>query len=139
MEIWEQIKSIPSTRRDLRNFGLTVGIVLLLIGAALWYFDKTSFRYFLIIGAALAVTGLILPKILLPLQKVWMALAVVLSWIVTRIILAIMFYIVFTLVRVISTLLGKPFIERKWDRAAPTYWNVRERTEFDKTKAEKQY
>ena len=139
MEIWEQIKSIPSTRRDLRNFGLTVGIVLVLIGAALWYWEKTSYPYFLIIGAALAVLGLVVPKILLPLQKIWMALAVILSWIMTRIILALVFYLAFTFIRLIAAAFGKQFLDLKWDRTAPTYWNTREHTEFDNTKAEKQY
>ena len=139
MELLEQIKSISSTRRDLRNFGLTVGIVLLLIAAVLWYYDRSTYLPLGIIGGALVLLGLILPKVLLPLQKAWMALAVTLGWIVTRIILLFLFYVVFTLVRLIGLLFGKRYLELKWDRSAASYWNVREHTEFDKAKAERQF
>jgi hypothetical protein len=139
MEIWEQIKSIPSTQRDLRNFGLSVGIVLALIGGALWFWDKNGQLLFLVAGVALVVFGLVMPKILLPLQKVWMAMAVVLSWIMTRLILAIVFYIVFVATRLIGAIIGKQFLDLKWDRSATTYWNTRGRVHSDKSKAEKQY
>ena len=76
----EEFKNIKETKKDLRKFGLTVGGVLLIISVLLFYFEKTSAIYFATIGGLLFVSGIAIPKILKPLNKIWMGLAIVLGF-----------------------------------------------------------
>jgi hypothetical protein len=123
--IKEEFKYIKESKKDLRKFGLTVGGVLLLITAFLFYFEKTSAVYFLTIGALLVLTGVIYSTILKPINKLWMGLAIVLGFFMSRIILTILFYIALTPVSIIAKLVGKKFITLKYDKSAKTYWEKR--------------
>jgi hypothetical protein len=121
----EEFKNIKETKRDLRKFGVTVGGVLLIIAALLFYFDKSSAIYFAIIGSLLLISGLTFPQILKPLNKIWMGLAVVLGFFMSRLILTILFYIALTPISLIAKLVGKKFMILKYDKSAKTYWEKR--------------
>jgi len=135
----EEIKNIKSAKKDLRNFGLTVGIALGLIGAVLWWLNKGAYPYFIGIGALLIVAGLAIPVILKPLQKVWMTIAVVMGWIMARVILTLLFYLVFTLTGLVARLFGKDFLDLKRRRDEASYWNRREPEEYDPKRSEMQF
>jgi hypothetical protein len=121
----EEFKNIKETKRDLRKFGLTVGGVLLILAALLFYFDKSSAIYFAIIGSLLLISGLTFPQILKPLNKIWMGLAVVLGFFMSRLILTILFYIALTPISLIAKLVGKKFMILKYDKSAKSYWEKR--------------
>jgi hypothetical protein len=121
----EELKNIKETKKDLRKFGLTVGGVLMLIAALLFYFDKSSAIYFAVIGGLLFITGIIFPQILRPLNKIWMGLAIVLGFFMSRLILTILFYIVLTPISFIAKLVGKRFMILKYDKSVKTYWEKR--------------
>jgi hypothetical protein len=135
----EQLKNIPSTDSDLRKFGLTVGTVLLALGAVLWYFEKSSDIYFLGIGGAILLIGLAVPIVLKPLQKIWMAIAILVGWVMTRLILSVLFFLVFTPISLISRLFGRSFLDLRPNPSQETYWNLRERNDLDKTTLERQF
>ena len=134
-----EIKNIQSDSRQLRNFGLSVGGVLLIIGIFLYWNANPNAAYLLGGGAALVLLGLIIPVLLLPIQKIWMTFAVIMGWVMTRVILALLYYIVLTLIGFIARMTGKQFLELKWDRSQHTYWNYRENQDFDRKIYEKQF
>jgi hypothetical protein len=121
----EEFKYIKESKKDLRKFGLTVGGVLVIISGLLFWFEKPSAIYFAIIGVLLISTGLIYPTILKPINKVWMGLAIILGFIMSRIILTILFYIVLTPISLIARIFGKKFMMLKYDKSAKTYWEKR--------------
>jgi hypothetical protein len=135
----EDIKNIRSARKDLRNFGLTVGIALAGLAALLWWWNKPAWVYFGAVGVALVLCGLVLPSVLRPLQRAWMTLAVVLGWVMTRVLLSLMFFLVFTTVGLIARALGKQFLALKWKRPVDSYWNYREPQPHDKSRMEMQF
>ena len=111
--ITEEIKNIKETKKDLRKFGITVGVVLLIFAGFLLWKEKESFFYFGIIGLFLLLTGLIIPIVLKPLNKVWMILAILMGWVMTRIILTILYYLVLTPIRILAMLFRKNFLDLK--------------------------
>jgi len=123
--IKEEFRHIKESKKDLRKFGLTVGGVLLLIAAFLFYFEKPSAIYFGVIGGVLLVSGLTIPQMLKPLNKVWMGLAIVLGFFMSRLILTILFYFALTPISIIAKLARKKFITLKYDKSAKTYWERR--------------
>ena len=134
----EEIKNIKSSKKDLRQFGLTVGIAFCLLGLLLLWRKKEYYSYFFIISATLVSFGLFFPTLLKPIQKAWMTLAVILGWIVTRIILIILFYLVVTPIGILSRLFGKDLLNLKLDKKANSYW-IKKTKETDKARYQNQF
>ncbi len=135
----DDIKNIKSSRKDLRNFGLVVGGALVILATALWWYDRPNSPWFGGSGVALILLGLVFPPILKPLQKVWMTFAVVMGWMMTRVILCLLFFLVFTPMGLISRLIGKEFLAKKWPRSDDSYWNRRQPQEYDPKRTETQF
>jgi hypothetical protein len=135
----EEIKNIKSDKKELKKFGITIGIVLAILAGFLLWREKDTYKIFMIISAAFILLGLILPTILKPLQKAWMILAVVLGWFMTRVILSILFYLVFTTIGLGGRLLGKKFLDLKMDGSRESYWINREKKPFSKGGYERQF
>ena len=135
----DDIRSIKSARKDLRNFGLTVGIALGVISGMLWWWEKPPYPYFLAVGVTLVMLGLAVPQLLKPLQKAWMTLAVILGWVMTRVILFAFFYFAFTLVGLIGRIFGKQFLSIKGKVDKSSQWNYRRQEPYDKRRTEMQF
>jgi membrane-bound ClpP family serine protease len=119
------ISEIKTTRKEIKNFGITIGLILLVISAILFWKTNTSYLILIIIGLVLLVSGLTIPIILKPIYFIWMVFATILGWIMTRVILSLLYYAIMTPIRLISRLFGKQFIELRWDKSKGSYWNYR--------------
>jgi hypothetical protein len=137
--IKDEIKNIKQSPQDLRKFGLTVGSVLIIIGCLLLWKQKPSQFYFLSIGAVLLLSGLLFPSILRPLNKAWMTLAVLLGWVMTRVILSLLFYIVITPISLIARISGKHFLDIKIDKSRASYWEKRKNVPLSPADYERQF
>lgn len=134
-----EIKNIKGSKKDLRKFGVTVGIVLLIISGFLLWKQKENYFYFVVIGAALLLSGLIFPVILKPLNKIWMTLAILMGWVTTRVILTILFYLVLTPLAFAAKIFGKSFLDLKIDKSKTSYWEYREKPKVEPSDYEKQF
>ena len=137
--MFAEIKNIKANRLELKKFGWLVGGVLVLIGLVQYYFGNPLNTYFIVGGAILVVAGFVVPIILKPLYLLWMAIAVVLGWFMTRLILIVLFYLVLTPISFVSWLFGKKFMGAGIDHSVETYWTKREITADDAASCEKQY
>lgn len=136
----EEIKAIKSEKRDLRNFGIVFGIVLGLLGGLMWWKGKDTYTVFVVLSLVFFAFSFLLPSVLKPLQKVWMTFAVVLGWFMTRVILGILFYVVFFTISAISRILfRKQFLDLKISKSEKSYWIRRESSPFDTKRYEKQF
>ena len=121
----EEIKNIKSEKSDLRKFGIIVGIVLLIIAGFFFLKEKESFQLFLTIGIILFVTGIVIPFTLKPIYWVWMVFSTILGWFMTRVILSLLFYVVFTPIGLIARLFGKQFLDLHQNHSQQSYWNMK--------------
>ncbi len=137
--IIEEIKNIKTGRKELRQFGITVGIVSGLLGGLFFLRQKDFYVYFLIFSAAFLISGLILPALLKPVQRIWMTLAVSIGWVMTRIVLVILFYLVVAPIGILARVFGKSFLAVKLDKNADSYWIAREPAKFNKRSCENQF
>ena len=135
----EEIKNIKSEKSDLRKFGIIIGVILLVIAGFLFWKEKESFQILLTFGVTLCILGIVIPFILKPIYWVWMIFATILGWIMTRVILSLLFYLIFTPIGFIGKLFGKQFIELKWKQSKDSYWNYRSNEYFLKENYEKQF
>jgi hypothetical protein len=113
------------TYRPEREFGLLVGAVLSLIGA--WWFYRGKFAIaalvFTIAGATLIVLGAVLPRVLSVPRKWWMKLAQGMSYVSSRIILAIIFFLVLTPIGLIKRATGWDPLQRR-SGTRETFWHA---------------
>ena len=135
----EEIKNIKSKKSDIRKFGITISIILMIIAGFLFLKEKESYQIFLTVGTILFMLGILVPAILKPIYWIWMIFATILGWIMTRIILSILFYVILTPIGLISRVFGKQFLELKWNKTNITYWNNRKIHLLEKTHYEKQF
>ena len=123
--MFEEIKNIRTKNKDIRGFGITIGIILLIVASLLFYYDKASYQTIAIIAGAFISLGIIIPISLKPAYLVWMTFAVILGWIMTRVILSIVFYLIITPIGLITRLLGEDFLALK-RLNSDSYWNNRD-------------
>ena len=135
----EDIKNIKQGKNELRKFGITMGIFLGLLGALFWWRDKYYYIHILIISSAFLFLGIFTPVLLRPIQKVWMTLAILMGWFVTRVILSVLFFVVVTPIGLVARLVGKRFLDMELDKNKDSYWISKERVSLKKEDYEKQF
>ena len=134
-----EIRKIKSTREELKKFGITVGIALGVLGAFFLWRERWFYHYFLAASISFIIFGIAIPSILMPVQKAWMAFAIVMGFLMTRLILSILFYLVVTPIALIAKLFRKDFLDIRIDKEAQSYWRPRTNKMADKSTYERQY
>ena len=135
----EEIRNIKNGKRELRQFGITIGVVLGLLGGLLFLREKNYYFYFFVFSFILLFLSLVAPILLKSVQKVWMTLAILIGWFVTRVILNILFYLVVTPIGILARIFGKHFLDTKFDTNVDSYWIPRASIKFDKKSYENQF
>ena len=113
----------PRTFRAEREFGLLVGAVFGLLG--LWWLYRGKFvsaaTVLAITGAALVLFGLIVPRVLVVPRRLWMKLAEALAYVSSRVILALIFFLVLTPIGLVKRAMGwDPLLRRS--AARESFW-----------------
>lgn len=137
-DILGEIGRLKATRRDLRNFGILFFVVLGIIAGLRGLRGHGDWPYFAAFSGLFLLAGLIVPGILKPIYKAWMAFAIVLGWFMTRVLLTVTFFLVFTPMGILTKIMGKDLLDLKWDPDADTYWKKHEPV-TDKERYKKPY
>lgn len=111
-------------RKEQRKFGLVVGGVFLILGVVRFLLHGVclSAQIFGGIGLALILLGLLLPITLIPLLIVWIRFAEGLNWIITHLLLLIVFYLVLTPIGILYRIFKGDPLNRKWEPHRKSYW-----------------
>jgi hypothetical protein len=123
-----------------RNFGVVVGLVFSAFGG--WWLMRGKFPasapIVLGVGAVLLILGLVFPRALVTPNRLWMKLAEVLSFVMTRVILGLVFFLVAMPIGLIRKMVGGDPLNR---RAAPkeSYWRPYLARQTDRRHYEKMY
>lgn len=117
----------PTTTRQLREFGLVVGGLILLLFSwllpALHGHPPAIWPIWL--GLPLVLLGLIAPRSLRQPYRAWMALGHALGWVNGRIVLGLVYWLVLQPIALVMRLCGHDPLRRRWDAQASTYREVR--------------
>ena len=119
---WSDVAKAPS-RSTLRQFGLLCLAVF--VGLAAWRWWKGTTDNWTIglavAGSVLGLVGLAAPQALRPVFTGWMIAAFPIGWLVSRVVLAIVFYLLFTPVSFVFSLIRRDALHRRRQQTA-TYW-----------------
>ncbi|HLN97803.1 MAG TPA: SxtJ family membrane protein [Pyrinomonadaceae bacterium] len=123
-----------------REFGLIVGGVLVLLGG--WWIYRGKFFHAagvtLPLGALLIFLGLLWPRALVVPNKAWMLLAEGLSFVTTRLILGLVFFLVVTPIGIAKRLTGWDPLGRRAPRS-DSYWKPYSQRQRDPRHYEKMF
>lgn len=107
-----------------RQFGVSVGLVLVAIAA--WFAWRGRGPAFVwipgVLGAALALLGAAVPRALEYPNRGWMALAAALSWVSLRVILGVLFFVVFAPLGAWRRMRGADPLNRRADASRESFW-----------------
>lgn len=115
-----------SDRTEQRKFGLVIAAAFLIVGTLRWglhgfAMDELPLKLYAL-AVLFFVPGLFFPPVLKPVFIVWIKFAIVLNWVMTRVILTVAFVFMITPTRVIISLFGNDPLKRAWLPDAETYW-----------------
>lgn len=138
MSLKKEIESIKSSRSDLRKFGLVVGSVFFGLGILFLFVGGGTASYLSGLGLILVILGALYPPALEILHRPWMILALLMGWIMSRLILTLIFFLVFTPIGFFAKLLGKDFLKLKSSKDR-SYWVDRKADHYEKKSTENQF
>jgi len=132
--------TVEEEKKHARQFG-AVGCVMLIAVAAIAHFRGHPHSPYVFGGLSVFffIVRFIVPPLMLPVYKGWMAAAKAISWAMNNLILGIAFFIVFTPAGLIMRLLGKDPMRRRFSADAVSYWQIRKEEPFDKERYEKRF
>lgn len=137
MALLKEISEIASTKADLKKFGLTMAAALSLFGGLAAWHQRPFYIYLIEVAVLFLIVGLLLPVVLRPVQKAWMTLALLIGWVMSRLILIVIFYFVLTPIGLFLRLSGKDLLGTKLGISKTSYWQIHGTR--DKTRYENQF
>jgi len=124
---------------EWRKFGYGLAGILTILGTFHWIKGNSVFLYLYLAAIVVLLTAFVVPVVLKPLYILFTWIGVVMGWIMTRVIVTIVFYLVLTPISLISRLTGKQFLESKLEPESESYWIDRGVEEPVKENFEKQH
>jgi hypothetical protein len=120
---WSDIPFHPN-RRTLRQFGLIGAAVF--AGLGLWRLAVSGvsvvFIMFALFASAFALLAMLRPHWLRPIYVGWMVVAFPIGWLVSQLILALMYYGVITPIGLLFRLAGRDALSLRRSGTTESYW-----------------
>jgi hypothetical protein len=112
------------TARLLRQFSWMLAGVLALAAAWLaWHGDVSAAEACLgVLAVVVALVGWLAPLAMRPIYVGWMCAAWPIGWLVSHLLLAVVFFLVITPLGLILRVLGHDLLSRRWNNSAESYW-----------------
>ena len=132
-------KSKFNDRREWKKFAIGLGIILAIIATIQYCYDHTIYIYLYLSSILMILFGLLVPIIIKPIFILFSYLAFVLGWFMTRVILALLFYLVFTPIGLVIKLTGKNLLDTKFPANRKSYWIDRDNSDDNVANYERQF
>ncbi|GAX59887.1 hypothetical protein SCALIN_C04_0375 [Candidatus Scalindua japonica] len=126
--------------KEIKKFGFGLTALLCLVGGLQYYKGHVDVCVWFFGFAGLVITlAFFTPIILKPVFKVITTVGNAIGWVNTRIILGIIYYLIFTPIGLFAKLIGKDFLDERIERNAKSYWVKKDSGLFSKKQFERQF
>ncbi len=130
-------KSKFNDKREWRKFGIALAVLLFIISAVQYFKQIELYSYFLVASVLFLLSALVLPILIKPVFIVFSYIGFGMGWVMTRIILFILFYLFITPISILARKFGNRFLDLRFDRSKESYWlpvkdNKNNRENFEK-------
>lgn len=92
-----------------------------------------------IIPTLIVAAGIVYPRLLLPLEKILRNTVLLIAWLNTKLILVLVYYLLFTPFAAALKLFGKKLLDREFPKNVPSYFSVKEEKEYRPEQDELQF
>ncbi|MFH1441495.1 MAG: SxtJ family membrane protein [Candidatus Omnitrophota bacterium] len=131
---------MKTTDKDLRKFGITLGIILFFFAMLNFFKQHTNiYPWFLSFAGLSFFTAILIPKALSPVFFIFTKFAHMMAWINTGVILIIAFYLLVFPIGIIMRIFNKDPLDKKIDKKADSYWIAKIQTKADRQSLERQF
>ena len=111
-----------SSRKEQRAFGLVMAAAIVVVTLIRWLIGGHLATWPFYLSAAFLLLGLAAPVALKPVFVVWMKFALVLNWIITRLLLSVVFFLMIAPTRLLTRVFSDDPLKRRFEPDAATYW-----------------
>lgn len=133
----EAFEAIDSSDSQTRKFGFLLAGVAAIVFAIFYWRTAEWTLWLAAVGLGVLLVAVFFPRALKQVYTGWMALAIVLGFVSTHIILTIVYYLVITPIGLIMRVFAKDPLNRKINRSAGTYWIPKIKEPYSRGRAEK--
>jgi hypothetical protein len=130
-------KSKFNDKIEWRKFGIALAVLLFIISAVQYFKQIELYSNFLVASVLFLLSALALPILIKPVFIVFSYIGFGMGWVMTRIILFILFYLFITPISIFARKFGNRFLDLRFDRSKESYWlpvkdNKNNRDNFEK-------
>ena len=105
-----------------RGFGQVFAGFFVLMSGLSWWRGHTAWHWALPVAAAFLIVAYTYPRLLGPLNRLWLKFGLLLYKVVNPIVLGLLFFVTIAPIGLVMRLFGKDFLRLKLDRDAKSYW-----------------
>ncbi len=118
-----EINFAPS-KQELKWFGFLLAVFFSLVGGLIFWFggNTTLTLVFCSIGVFLGVLYYAVPPLRHPMYIGWMRLLYPVGWLISHLLIGLVFYLLFTPIGLIMRVIGHDPLQRRRGRNVQTYW-----------------
>ena len=131
-DVKHELNILDTSKKKLRQFGILIGS--LIIPIIIWLYHPNPIGYIgyilIFISIILILGGIIYPNSLKRVYILWMGLAFIIGWIVSRVLLSVLFLFVLTPLGILGKLFKKEFLNLKFKRGDKSYWIEKDNREI---------
>jgi saxitoxin biosynthesis operon SxtJ-like protein len=122
----KELNDLEPAKNAVRNFGLLFsGIFFIWAGTSYWR-GGDRWGWFAAACVAVLLAGLWFPKFLRLPYRLWMLLAVILGWFMTRILLTAAYLLIMTPMGLLLRASGKDILDERLVKDSVSYWKKHE-------------
>ena len=118
-------------KKELRSFSFTVGLISLFFLAWAIYRSNVIFSVIFVLILFSLLLGLIWSAWQILCYRLWMSAVFMSGAVMSRLILTLIFYLIFTPLALILKILKQQPLDLKWDKTKASYWLPREKKQSD--------
>ena len=100
--------------KELRKFGITLGVVLAIWGFIFLRAHRAAYPYFFGFSAFFLISGIFFPPVLKRVHWAWMKVVSGINYVITTFILCFIFYLVLTPIGVMLRIFGRDLLDREF-------------------------
>lgn len=127
------------TQKDLRKFGITLFIAFGILGGLFLWKKGNIGLLFLSLSGFFLFYGLIIPNFLRYIYIFWMKLAALIGFIMSHLILTIIYYFIVTPTGLVMRLIGRDPLSLKSVERTKSYWIEKEEKQIMRERYEKMF
>ena len=132
-------KSKFDSPREWRKFGFSLSVILAALTVLQFVFHRPGWKVFAVLMFLVWLASWLWVKALKPMFIVFSYLGTWMGWVMTRVILSVLFYLVFTPIGLLSRWFGKGFLDLRFDNRISSYWISKQETSDVKARYENQF